>query len=58
MTGNVQEGISYVDDARVFDIYFPEQVESPVPVVVLVTGYPDPEFEEAGRHEADAGAGL
>jgi hypothetical protein len=44
--GNVREGISYVDDARVFDIYFPEQVERPVPVVVLVTGYPDPGFEE------------
>ena len=43
--GNVREGISYSDDARIFDIYLPEKVEGPAPVVVLVTGYPDPGFE-------------
>jgi len=43
--GNVREGISYAGDSRVFDIYLPEQVEGPAPVVVLVTGYPDPGFE-------------
>ena len=44
--GNVRKGISYADNARVFDIYLPEQVEEPAPVVVLVTGYPDLDFEE------------
>jgi dienelactone hydrolase len=44
--GDVREGISYADEARVFDIYLPEQVEGSAPVVVLVTGYPDPGFEE------------
>ena len=44
--GNVREGISYADDARVFDLYLPEKTEGPAPVVVLVTGYPDPGFEE------------
>lgn len=44
--GEVREGISYADDYRVFDIYLPEQAEGPSPVVVLVTGYPDPGFEE------------
>ena len=41
-----REGISYAGDDRVFDIYLPEQVEGPAPVVVLVTGYPDPGFEK------------
>jgi len=50
--GNVREGISYAGDARVFDIYLPEQVDGPAPVVVLVTGYPDPGFEErVGRRQ-------
>tara|TARA_B110000858_G_scaffold198436_1_gene264962 strand:+ start:7586 stop:8374 length:789 start_codon:yes stop_codon:yes gene_type:complete len=44
--GNVREGISYADEARVFDIYLPEKVDAPAPVVVLLTGYPDPQFEE------------
>ena len=44
--GNVRKGISYADNARVFDIYLPEEVEEPAPVVVLVTGYPDLDFEE------------
>lgn len=44
--GTVREGISYEDDSRVFDIYLPEQEEGPAPVVVLVTGYPDPGFEK------------
>ena len=45
-TANVREGISYADGARVFDIYLPNQAEEPAPVVVLVTGYPDLDFEE------------
>lgn len=44
--GNVREGISYADEARVFDIYLPEQLDGPAPVVVLITGYPDPGFEK------------
>ncbi len=44
--GEVREGISYADDSRVFDIYLPEQLDGPAPVVVLVTGYPDPGFEK------------
>lgn len=44
--GTVREGISYADDARVFDIYLPQQVGGAAPVVVLVTGYPDPGFEK------------
>ncbi|MBL4582712.1 MAG: dienelactone hydrolase family protein [Gammaproteobacteria bacterium] len=44
--GKVREGISYADEARFFDIYLPERTEGPAPVVVLVTGYPDPGFEE------------
>jgi dienelactone hydrolase len=44
--GNVREGISYADDARIFDLYLPEKTEAPAPVVVLVTGYPDSGFEE------------
>ena len=43
---NVREGISYASGARVFDIYLPEQVEEPAPLVVLVTGYSDLDFEE------------
>lgn len=44
--GVVREGIRYSGDSRVFDIYLPEEMEGPAPVVVLVTGYPDPAFEE------------
>ena len=44
--GNVREGISYAGDNRDFDIYLPEQVEGPAPVVVLLTGYPDLSFKE------------
>ncbi len=44
--GDVREGISYADEIRVFDIYLPEQGDDLAPVVVLVTGYPDPGFEE------------
>ncbi|GJM12224.1 MAG: hypothetical protein DHS20C12_06270 [Pseudohongiella sp.] len=43
--GSVREGIDYGGDSRVFDLYLPEQSDSPPPVVVLVTGYPDPGFE-------------
>ena len=31
--GNVREGISYADDARIFDLYLPEKTEGPAPVV-------------------------
>ena len=44
--GKVRESISYAGGDRVFDIYLPERVEEPAPVVVLVTGYPDLDFEE------------
>lgn len=43
--GNVREGIVYADDSRVFDLFLPESLHEPAPVVVLVTGYPDPGFE-------------
>tara|TARA_B110000444_G_scaffold247983_1_gene271319 strand:- start:1123 stop:1911 length:789 start_codon:yes stop_codon:yes gene_type:complete len=50
--GKVREGISYADEARLFDIYLPENVDVPAPVVLLVTGYPDPQFEERfGRRQ-------
>lgn len=43
--GKVRAGISYGGDCRVFDLYLPENGAGPAPVVVLVTGYPDPGFE-------------
>jgi dienelactone hydrolase len=43
--GEVRKGISYGDGARVLDIYLPDRAEGPVPLVLLVTGYPDPGFE-------------
>jgi len=45
-SGKVREGVSYADGARVFDIYLPEQDDGPAPLVLLVTGYPDPGFEK------------
>lgn len=43
--GQVRKGMPFVDEARLFDLYLPEQADGPSPVVVLVTGYPDTGFE-------------
>ncbi len=51
-SGEVREGISYGEGSRSLDIYLPEGVEGLAPVVVLVTGYPDPGFEAfSGRKQ-------
>ncbi len=44
-TGKVRQALSYGEDARLFDLYLPAGSDSPAPVVVLITGYPDPGFE-------------
>lgn len=50
--GEVREGIQYGSEAQRLDIFLPEQCDAPAPVVVLVTGYPDPGFEAlAGRQQ-------
>ncbi len=50
--GELREGIRYGEGSRCFDVYLPEQVDGPAPVVVLITGYPDSGFEAfAGRKQ-------
>ncbi len=44
--GEVRRGISYGSGPGILDLYLPEQLQQPAPVAVLVTGYPDPGFEE------------
>jgi hypothetical protein len=43
--GKVQAGINYAPGPRLLDLYLPEQKVGPTPVVVLLTGFPDPDFE-------------
>lgn len=50
--GELREGIQYGSEAQVLDIFMPQQSDGPPPVVVLLTGYPDPGFEAlAGRKQ-------
>jgi len=46
--GHCESNIVYgIDPALVMDIYYPKQLNKPIPAVILVTGYPDPGFEQA-----------
>lgn len=51
--GVIQKDLAYASGERRFDLYLPEneaenrpdEIDTPAPVVIFVTGYPDPGFE-------------
>lgn len=43
--GEVRRAIPYGHGPRYMDLYLPEHVQGPTPVVILLTGYPDSGFE-------------
>ncbi len=45
--GHYKSDLVYGNDpSLVMDIYYPKEMNNPVPVVIFVTGYPDPGFEQ------------